>query len=200
MSIGVPINQVANGQTFLDLVLRNRLNQIILDRVCDFGFDDWWLTAGCLAQSVWNVSTNRPAENGIADYDLFYYDPDTSWDAEDNVITAIAELLSDLPIRIEVRNQARVPIWYRQKYGIEYGAVNAASDGIDRFAYRTTAIGLRKDADGYRLYAPFGLDAVLSGAIIPNPVLPIRHVYEAKTARWQSIWPDLRVMPWPDDA
>lgn len=199
MSNGFSVDQIAQGQAFLDLVLRNRFNHIILDRFSQAGISDWWLTAGCLAQSVWNAIANRPAERGIADYDLFYFDPDTRWDAEDNVISMVTDLFSDLPIRIEIRNQARVPIWYREKYGIDYGAVTQASDGIDRFAYRTTAIGLRKQSDGYRIYAPFGLDAVLSKTIIPNPVLSVRDVYEAKVARWQKIWPDLKVTPWPND-
>lgn len=85
-----------------------------------------------------------------------------------------------------------------------YGAVTAASDGIDRFAYQTTAIGVRKDADkdgidAYRIYAPFGLAAVMAGRVIPNTVLPVKKVYEAKIARWQKTWPDLVVTPWPDE-
>lgn len=52
MSSGNAIDQVAQGQLFLDLVLRNRFNRTILDRFSDLGIDDWWLTAGCLAQSI----------------------------------------------------------------------------------------------------------------------------------------------------
>ncbi|WOI12578.1 nucleotidyltransferase family protein [Thalassospira lucentensis] len=199
MSSGNAIDQVAQGQLFLDLVLRNRFNRTILDRFSDLGIDDWWLTAGCLAQSIWNILANRPVEDRIDDYDLFYFDADIRWNAEDKVIARVADLFSDLPIRIEIRNQARVPIWYRKKFDIEYGDVSAACEGIDRFAYRTTAIGLRKLHDEYRIYAPFGLEAVLEGTIIPNPVLPLRDVYVAKVIRWRKNWPCLKVMPWPDN-
>ncbi len=35
----------------------------------------------------------------------------------------------------------------------------------------------------------------------PNPRSPApRHVYEAKAARWTSVWPELTVLPWQDDA
>jgi hypothetical protein len=57
----------------------------------------------------------------------------------------------------------------------------------------------RKGPDAYRIYAPFGLGAVMQGRVIPNMVLPVRNVYEAKVARWQKIWPDLIVLPWPDE-
>lgn len=205
MSIGQKPGEIAHGGLFLDHVLKNAFNREILDRAAKLGFSDWWLTAGCLAQTVWNIQSERAPELGILDYDLFYFDTDTSWEAEDKVISQGAELFADLPITVEIRNQARVPIWYPEKFGIEYGEVAAASDGIDRFAYQTTAVGVRKvDAgssnDAYRIYAPFGLAALINQRIVPNTRLPIRRVYEEKVTRWQEIWPELNVLPWPDDS
>jgi uncharacterized protein len=34
----------------------------------------WYLVAGCLYQTVWNVVTDQPPEAGILDYDLVYFD------------------------------------------------------------------------------------------------------------------------------
>lgn len=203
MSAGRRATDIPFGREFLEGILQNRTNQIILDRFSAFGIKDWWLTAGCLAQTIWNIKANRTSATDIADYDLFYFDPDTSWQAEDHVIVQGAELFADIPVSVEIRNQARVPIWYPEKFGVPYGAVTAASDGIDRFAYQTTAIGVRKETgnDGigaYRIYAPFGLAAVMEGRVIPNTVLPVKEVYETKVARWQKIWPDLIISPWPD--
>jgi len=199
MSTDCAIDQMPKGPEFLECVLQNRFNTAILDRFSQLGLDDWWLTAGCLAQSVWNMKAGKAPDAGIADYDVFYFDPDITWRSEDRVIRQGLELYSELSVNIEIRNQARVPIWYPKKYGFDYGPVLRASDGIDRFAYQTTAIGLRKEDNGtYRIYAPFGLDLVMQGHVIPNDVLPIRDVYEAKVARWQKIWPDLKIMPWHD--
>jgi hypothetical protein len=51
----------------------------------------WYLVAGCLYQTVWNVATGQPPEAGILDYDLAYFDDsDRSWEAEDTVIQARA--------------------------------------------------------------------------------------------------------------
>ncbi|MCC9621319.1 nucleotidyltransferase family protein [Thalassospira sp. MA62] len=199
MTVGLSPADIPGGADFTARVLRNRFNATILDRMATFGLHDWWLTAGCLAQTVWNIAANRSPDVDIDDYDLFYFDTDTRWDAEDAVIQKVADLFSDLPVRIEIRNQARVPIWYRAKFGFEYGPVTRARDGIDRFAYQTSAIGLRKIDDAYRLYAPFGLGAVLEGRVLPNPVLPIADVYRQKTARWRGIWPHLTILPWPED-
>lgn len=38
--------------------------------------------AGCVAQSVWNDAHDQPADAGIQDFDLVYYDPDLSEERE----------------------------------------------------------------------------------------------------------------------
>jgi hypothetical protein len=180
----------------LELVLSNRWNAIILERMAQFGLADWWLTAGCIAQSVWNASYGRRPTQGILDYDLFYFDPDTSWDAEDVVIRKAAWTFDDLPVTIQIRNQARVPLWYESKFGVPFPPVSVASDGIDRFACKTVAIGVRREADHYRIYAPFSVELLLEGIVAPNPALEIPHIYAEKTRRWAETWPGLTVRPW----
>ncbi len=194
--------KAANGDEaaiFLSMVSQNPYHQVILSRMASFGLADWWLTAGCLAQTIWNLQAGYEVTAYIADYDLFYFDPDTGFEAEDRVIKKVAALFADVPVRVEIRNQARVPIWYEPKFGFAYGAVHRASDGIDRFAYQTTAIGLRQQPTGhYEIYAPFGLENVLAGIVVPNPVLPVAEIYRQKTSRWRKIWPHLTIQPWPE--
>ena len=76
---------------------------------------DAWLVSGCLVQTVWNVLTGRAVGYGINDYDVFYFDPDTSWEAEDAVIRKLAARLERLGIIVETRNQARVHLWYAEE-------------------------------------------------------------------------------------
>jgi hypothetical protein len=182
---------------FLRLVLANRWNAAILGRFPQAGLTDWWLTAGCIAQSVWNGLYGRDPGRGILDYDIFYFDPDTSWLAEDAVIRNTASLFSDLPVTIQIRNQARVPLWYEGKFGVQFPPVKAACDGIDRFPCGTVAVGAKRDDGGYKIHAPFGLHSLLNGLLIPNPVLQIPKVYADKTRRWVETWPELSAEPWP---
>lgn len=49
MSAGQRANDIPLGREFLEGILQNLTNQIILDRFSAFGIKDWWLTAGCLA-------------------------------------------------------------------------------------------------------------------------------------------------------
>ncbi len=58
----------------------------VLITVRDLDLPDWRLFSGAIYQTVWNALTGRDAGYGIKDYDIGYFDPDTSWDAEDRAI------------------------------------------------------------------------------------------------------------------
>ena len=95
-----------NSDTFLATVLRNPVNELIADELFRLALPDAWLVAGCLVQTVWNVLTGRPIDHGIADYDVFYFDSDTSWEAEDAVIRKLHAQLGrhgDLGLLAEAR-------------------------------------------------------------------------------------------------
>src|SRR5215510_15473805 len=93
---------------FIAAALRNRANKVIADELFHLALPDARLVSGCLVQTVWNVLTGRAVDHGIADYDVFYFDPDTSWEAEDAVIRELHARLAHLGAKIEARNQARV--------------------------------------------------------------------------------------------
>ena len=111
----------------VEACLVNRVNAQILERFPKLGIRDWWLTSGCVAQTVWNMRTGRPATEGINDYDVVYFADDPSAEAEDQVIRDAGKLFADLPVTVEVRNQARVHLWYPEKYGIAYSPLTTAS-------------------------------------------------------------------------
>lgn len=71
----------------------------------------WYLGAGCIAQTIWNIAHGKPATADIADYDLAYFDPDLSAERENDVASRVDKLLEDLPVRPDVKNQARVHLW-----------------------------------------------------------------------------------------
>ena len=180
---------------FLALALRNPVNVAVIDELHRLALPDAWLVAGCLAQTVWNVLTGRAIDHGISDYDAFYFDPDTSWEAEDAVIRMLHGGLGHLDAKIEIRNQARVHLWYPDKHGLPYPPLMRATDGIDRFLTQNTQIGVRRAADGFDVYAPHGLDDVEQLIVRPNPALNFSAAnYAAKASRWKSLWPELTVM------
>ncbi|WP_336029658.1 nucleotidyltransferase family protein [Geodermatophilus sp. FMUSA9-8] len=170
----------------------------VLERAPALGAGEWWLTAGLLFQTAWNGLTGRPPGTGIRDADLSYWDDDPSWDAEDAVIRRGAELFADLAVPVEIRNQARVHLWYAGRFGTAPPApFRSCTDAVDVFAAPCCAVAVTVEDGRPRLYAPFGLGDLLGLVVRPNPASPApRAVYEAKAARWRSVWPELTVLPW----
>src|ERR1700704_2322054 len=106
-----------NVDDFRIAILRNPVSDALLDALMRLELPDAWIVSGCLTQTIWNIQTGRAIGYGIDDYDVFYFDPDLSWEAEDRVIGRLRETSARLGVRIEVRNQARVHLWYQQKHG-----------------------------------------------------------------------------------
>ncbi len=185
---------------FLDFVQRNPINAAILDRGPALGVPDWWLTAGAVFQTVWNVLDGRDPGAGIADYDLFYYDAsDLSYEAEDVVIRRAAALFGDLGVTVEVRNEARVHLWYESRFGVPGVRFTSSADAIDHFASTTCCFGVSRTSGGELVdYAPHGYADLFAMRVRPNPRLAPQAVYEAKARRWQQEWPSLVVDLWPD--
>jgi hypothetical protein len=184
-----------NQDEFLGATLRNPINRIIADGLFRLMLPDAWIVAGCLTQTVWNVLTGRDVNYGIADYDVFYFDPDTSWEAEDAVIRKLQGAFAKLGVAVEARNQARVHLWYGEKHGLPYPPLKCSTDGIDRFLTRNTRIGIRRRQNGYDVYAPDGFEDVAGMRVRPNhgPNFSAAN-YAKKAGRWKALWPEITVV------
>lgn len=86
----------------------------VLERIPELGLPDWYIGAGAVTQTVWNELHGFPLDTGIRDCDVVYFDPDTSFEAEDKVIQAGNRLFASLTVDVEIRNEARVHLWYEQ--------------------------------------------------------------------------------------
>ena len=187
--------QIMTETEFLDAALQNPVTRRLADELLRLELPDAWIVSGCLAQTVWNVRTGRAVDYGIADYDVFYFDSDVSWQAEDAVIRRLREAFAGSDVTVEARNQARVHLWYPQKHGLPYPALSRSTDGIDRFLTENTQVGIRRTPQGYDVYAPHGFDDIANMIVRPNPGANFSVAnYSAKAQRWKSLWPEITVM------
>ena len=187
----------------LEAIIRSSpLLMEVLAGLRDDGLPDHLLVAGAIYNLVWNRLTGRPDVTGINDIDVFYYDAsDTGWDAEDVVIKRLDRRFAHLPLPLQVRNQARVHLWFPQKFGTPFQPLTSSAEMLGRYASKTHSVGARLEAnDTMTIVAPFGLDHIFSMRIVPNPVLDNKKAHETKAARAQSMWPEVTVLPWPDGA
>ncbi len=173
----------------------------ILQAAGELKLPQWRLVAGCIYQTVWNVLTNRPHGTGIGDYDLIYFNgTDLSEDAERDVERSVREMLPHLPAPVEVRNQARVHLWFEEYFGIPYQPLTSSEEAITRYASVTHAVGLRLVPEDGRMdiFAPFGLEDIFAMVIRPNYALPNKATHDRKADRAKAVWTELTVIPWAE--
>lgn len=173
----------------------------VLERSVTLDMPNWYLAAGAVSQTIWNHMSGMAPDTGISDYDIVYHDAsDLSWDAEDKYIQRAKSLFADMPeVEIEIRNQARVHLWYEEKYGVKCPPHRSVEAGIDTWISTSAMIGIRlnKQDDTWTVYAPRGLSDYFNMVARPNASLGLKENYDKKAARWKGIWDKLTVEPWP---
>lgn len=193
---GAPADMQAEAVRMI--IRQSPLLMAALERLRGLALPDSWLVSGAIYNSVWNFLTARPPLTGINDLDVFYFDAsDLSYEAEDRVIRRAVPVFADLPVPVQIRNQARVHLWYEGHFGKPYAPLCCSTESVDRFASATHAVAARLGADGeITLYTPYGLEAMLSFRIVPNRETENRETHERKAARAKAVWPELVVEAW----
>jgi uncharacterized protein len=187
----------ARTERLFAIVQGSPLLSAFIARWEDIGLPDAWLVAGSIAQTVWNDGFGFVPEHGIADIDIVYFDgSDLAAESEAAHSARVRALFADLDIWIDVKNEARVHLWYEARFGQPLAPYVSTSDAISTFPTTATSIGAQPTATGIELVAPYGLDDLLGLIVRPNKKQISRQVYEAKVARWLTLWPGLRVIPW----
>jgi len=154
---------------------------------------DWLVFSGAVYQPVLNHLTGRQFDYGIKDYDLAYFDAsDLSYEAEDAVISRV-KVAFDEPLRsmVEVRNQARVHLWFEAKFGETYTPLSCTAEALERFASATFAVGVRLESDDrLHIEAPFGLADLFALRLRPNPRRKTLHFARTSAGvrrRWREV-------------
>ncbi|ETT47314.1 MULTISPECIES: nucleotidyltransferase family protein [unclassified Paenibacillus] len=182
----------------MELFTRDTLLMDIFKRAQGLAPVPYYIGAGCLVQTIWNEFTGRSPGYGISDIDIIYYDAaDLSYAAEDKVVAKGRELFDGVPLPVDLKNQARVHLWYPQKFGVEIPPYLSLEAAIDSWPTTVTSLGARLELNGeWKIYAPFGLEDLFHLILRPNKALISEKIYEAKTQKWKSKWPELTVVPW----
>ena len=108
------------------------------------------------------------------------------------------DLLCDLPLRPDVKNQARVHLWYASRFGYEIRPYSSCEDALASWPTTAAAIGVRQVDGALLVKAPFGTDDLFALIVRPNRVQITPDIYAAKVERWSLVWPQLQILPWED--
>lgn len=160
---------------------------------------DAWLSGSALAQAWWNHCFGLDATHGIADLDLVYFDDtDLSATAEAAHADRIAARFGALPVRLDVKNQARVHQWYADRFGRSIAPYASARQAIATFPTTAAAVGVQVSGARLGIVAPHGVEDLLQPCVRANRVLVSAALYRQKTARWRARWPHLTILPWTE--
>ena len=167
----------------------------VLTTVRALNLPDWLVMSGAVYQLVLNHLTGRAPDYGIRDYDLGYFDAsDISYDAEDRVIRRVAAAF-DEPFKstVEVRNQARVHLWFEAHFGEAYTPLSSTAEALERFVSPMFAVAVRlEEGDRLHIEAPFGLADLFALRLRPNPLRPSRG-FDRAAASAAARWPEIAV-------
>lgn len=190
---------MSHQQRLVDIVSASPRMMTVLRAMRDQDLPQWRLFAGAVYQTVWNGLTGRDPNHGVRDYDVIYFDPDTSWDAEDVVIRRVAAAMPDaFRDAVEVRNQSRVHLWFPQKFGRPYARQFTADEALERAVATVHAVGVRLEADdSLSIAAPFGLDDLFDLRFRAGPGGDDPAVVAAKAEAARVRWPEVTIDPTP---
>ncbi|MBY3441771.1 nucleotidyltransferase family protein [Rhizobium laguerreae] len=151
------------------IVLKSQMLSALLHNWEKVALPDSLLVAGAIAQTVWNQTFGFPLAHGINDIDIVYFDSnDLSENAEAEHAARVRRAFSDLPVWIDVKNEARVHLWYEAKFGYPINRYISTTDAIATFPTTATAVGLCPRNGSLELCAPFGLSDLLDGVVRPK--------------------------------
>lgn len=181
-------------ETELNKILEkdNALYKIIRN-VSALGIPNLYVGGGSVTQSVWNHLFSKPIGYGISDVDIVYFDTDLSLEKERMVLEQIVKTTKQNQYALDVKNEARVHLWYEEEFGFSIPAYTSTEEAISTWPSTATSIGVFFDQENkLQIFAPYGMYDLFSGVVRPNKAMISREVYEKKAEKWGRNGQDLR--------
>lgn len=161
-------------------------------------FKNYYLAAGCINQTIFNYYHNYDLDYGIGDYDIVYYDEDTSYEKEDIIIKDLKERLKYLDLKFDIKNEKRVHIWYNEKYKTNRKEYESVEDAISKWGTTITCLGVRMENNKLIVCAPYGLNDLFNLILCPVKIDFTKEDYEKKVTKWTSKWELLKVIKYDE--
>ncbi len=168
----------------------------LLQATRELDLPDWYIAAGAIRNTVWNVRHGFPAQNNQQDVDVVYFDStDINGEKTESYQEALKSRVQN--VRWEVVNQASAHLMDCVKE-FDRQPAKSSCEAMAYWSETPTGVGVRLERDdSFTIAAPHGLDDLMNLIVRPVPkpyqFLPL---YEARVRekRWQIIWPKLTIL------
>lgn len=192
------IDEQINQATFI--LKKNKELMDILDFVYKLKLPNFYIAAGSIFQTIWNYYDKKPLNYGIKDIDIIYYNnDDLTIDTDLKYYNMIKDYCNKkgYNYEIDVSNEARMHIWKKEKFNIDVKQYINSEDAINKWIATVHAIGITKDNNKLKIYAPYGLSDIYS-----RTIRPIKHeysskdIYDKKAKSWSERFDNLNIIEW----
>lgn len=188
------------NKTFISILKQNKDLMIILDYITELNIPNFYIAAGCIFQTIWNYYGNKRLNYGIKDIDIIYYDSNNlskvdEQELENKIITHCKKL--GLNYKFDVHNEARMHLWKKDNENKDIDQYKNSEDAIDQWIATVHAVGITKEDDKIKVYAPYGLSDIFS-----RTIRPIKHknnskeLYDNKVKSWKNRFDNLKIIEW----
>lgn len=159
----------------------------------------WCIAAGAVMGLVWNHGTQRRPSHGIKDLDVAYFDPlDLSEERESRLERIIQNAFPDDSPTPDVKNQARVHLWYERVFGYAIQPYDTLETAIASWPTTASAVGVSLRDDVPQIIAPFGLEDLFARRVRPNKRVVGKAIFDGKVRKWRRDWPEIQAIRWDD--
>ena len=129
----------------IQTIKANKELMIVLDILDENQFQEYYIGAGAIVQNIWNKATEKPINYGVNDIDIIYFDSkDLSEKAEELKASSIIELFEYETLKLDIKNEARVHLWYKNKFGYDIPPYSSLEEAIDSWPTTATASWTKK--------------------------------------------------------
>lgn len=188
------------NETFIKIIKQNSDLVTILDYIYELKLPNFYIAAGSVFQTIWNYYDNKPLNFGIKDIDIIYYDPiNLSKESEQKLEKTIEDHFkkAGLNYELDIHNEARMHLWKKDNENKNIDQYKNSEDAIDQWIATVHVIGITKENNEIKVYAPYGLSDIFS-----KTIRPIKHknnskeLYNKKVASWQKRFENLNIVEW----
>ncbi len=99
------MTSLKEAKNLIDIIENSFHLRKVAEALYEFEIEDCYIGAGAIAQTVWNISTNRLADYGIDDIDIvFYNSQDIEEKYEEEIVGYLNQELRKYPLWLDVKN------------------------------------------------------------------------------------------------
>ena len=159
----------------------------ILRAVRDLRLPDWYLAAGVVRNTVWDVLHGYSKRTPLNDIDVVFFDPSKLF-SEKKIEMRLKKKFPHYSF--EAVNQSFVHEMYPHK-----PKVHSSCEAIGSFVEIPTCVGVRLEQDdSFTICAPHGLLSLFSLEVAPTAGVSLQKYEErVKSKQWEKLWPKLHI-------